>query len=393
MQIESIQLKNFRAFKDMHMRNIPRFCVIVGANGAGKSTLFRVFGFLKDALTDNLQVAFTKLGGSRGFEEVRSRNTTGPIQIELKFREADRRPLITYSLKINEENGKIVIEEEVLQYRRGQKGKPWRYLDFKRGTGTAITNEFANVTNESELSRVEQTLKSSDILAIKGLAQFQDFPAVKALGDLIENWHISDFHIQSVGAESRGYANHLSPDADNLPLVIEHLHKNYPEIFHQILKKLSERIPGISTIEPKMTEEGRILLKFRDGAFKEPFLSPYVSDGTIKMLAYLVLLYDPEPHPLLCVEEPENQLYPKLLAELAEEFRSYAHRGEQVFVSTHSPDFLNAIELSEVFYLVKRNGYSEIQRAKENKQIKTYVDAGDSIGALWREGFFEGVDP
>lgn len=135
------------------------------------------------------------------------------------------------------------------------------------------------------------------------------------------------------------------------------------------------------------------MLRFKDGAFEDPFLARYVSDGTIKMFAYLLLLYDPNPHPLLCVEEPENQLYPKLLWELAEEFRSYATRGGQVFVSTHSPDFLNAVELDEVFWLVKEDGYTKIKRARDDKQIKAFMEAGDKMGYLWKQGFFEGVDP
>ena len=146
-------------------------------------------------------------------------------------------------------------------------------------------------------------------------------------------------------------------------------------------------------MEAKDTEEGRILLKFQDGAFEDPFLARHVSDGTIKMLAYLTLLYDPHPHPLLCVEEPENQLYPRLMTELAEEFRSYAQRGGQVFVSTHSPDFLNALELDEVCWLVKRDGYSDIHRAKDNEQIAAYMAEGDQLGYLWKQGFFDGVDP
>ncbi len=141
------------------------------------------------------------------------------------------------------------------------------------------------------------------------------------------------------------------------------------------------------------TEEGRVLLRFRDGSFKDPFLARYVSDGTIKMFAYLVLLYDPSPHPLLCVEEPENLLYPKLLWELAEEFRGYSNRGGQVFVSTHSPDFLNAIKLEEVFWLTKEHGYSEFHPAVENEQVKAYMEDGDQMGYLWKEGFFEGADP
>ena len=111
------------------------------------------------------------------------------------------------------------------------------------------------------------------------------------------------------------------------------------------------------------------------------------------MLAYLTLLYDPDPHPLLCVEEPENQLYPKLLWELAEEFRSYSNRGGQVFVSTHSPDFLNATRLEEVFWLEKDNGYTKIVRARDDKQVAAYMKEGDQMGYLWKQGFFGGVDP
>ena len=133
--------------------------------------------------------------------------------------------------------------------------------------------------------------------------------------------------------------------------------------------------------------------KSRDGAFTEPFLARFVSDGTIKILAYLVLLHDPKPRPLLCVEEPENQLYPSMLATLGEEFRDYARRAGQVFVSTHSPDLLNAAKLDEVFLLVKKGGYTEVRRAYDDEQLRAYMEDGDQMGHLWKQGLFEGVDP
>jgi len=350
MKIESIRLKNFKAFKNVELTDLPNFCVVVGANGTGKSTIFQVFEFLRDAMTSNVNAALARLGGSRGFKEVRSRNSKGPIEIELKFRAGKDSPLTTYFVQINEKQGKAIIDREILKYRRGSSGQPWHFLDFSKGRGTAVTNELDSVTDSGQLKREEQILKSPDILAIKGLAQFERFPAVMALGDFIENWHISDFNISKARPEQEaGAAEHLSREGENLSLVIEYLYNNHKIIFDKILSLLKMRIPGISHVESKTTEEGRVLLKFQDGLFEDPFLARYVSDGTIKMLAYLSLLYDPQPHPLLCVEEPENQLYPKLLWELAEEFRSYANRGGQVFVSTHSPDFLNATKLDEVF--------------------------------------------
>jgi predicted ATPase len=397
MKIEYIRLKNFRAFRDVTLKDIPDFCVLVGANGTGKSTLFGVFGFLRDAMSTNVTAALGRLGGSRGFQEVRSRGSTGPIEIELKIRAEigrSRTSLITYEISIEEEDGRPVVAREVLKYRRGSSGKPWHFIDFVRGSGEAVTNELDSVADEGQLKREKQVLRSPDILAIKGLAQFQRFPAAVALGRLIENWHLSDFHISRARPEQEaGYAEHLSREGENLSLVIEYLHKHHLPVFRAILARLTKRVPGITDVDAKTTEEGRVLLKFQDGAFEDPFLARYVSDGTIKMLAYLVLLYDPAPHPLLCVEEPENQLYPSLLWDLAEEFRAYAVRGGQVFVSTHSPDFLNAVQIDEAFWLVKKSGYTEVRRASDDAQVAALIAEGDQLGYLWNQGLFSGVDP
>lgn len=395
MRIETLRLKNFRAFRNVEMSEVPQFCVIVGANSAGKSTLFDVFGFLKDCLTYNVTRALQSRGG---FREVVSRGCESEsISIELQFRltitGADR--LVTYLLEIRNLAGKPCIEREVLRYKRGRHGSPYHFLDFTRGSGYAVTNEEDFDKTEDELDREEQVLNSPDMLAIKGIGQFTRFKAANAFRQLIENWHISDFHINMArgSKDIAGYSDHLSDSGDNLQLVANHLYENHPKIFKKAIAAMKSRVPGIGNIQPEPTADGRLLLKFQDGSFKDPFIDRYVSDGTIKMFAYLVLLYDPSPHPLLCVEEPENQLYPQLLWELAEEFRSYANRGGQVFVSTHSPDFLNAVRLDEVFWLVKNDGYTQVNRARENKQVATYMADGDQMGYLWKEGFFEGVDP
>ncbi|SPD73309.1 Chromosome segregation protein SMC [uncultured Desulfobacterium sp.] len=395
MKIESLRLKNFKMFHDVEMLDIPNFCVIIGANGTGKSTLFDVFGFLKDCLTYNVTTALQSRGG---FKELVSRGTSeDSIVIELQYRMpiTGVERLVTYHLEVALERGRPIISREILRYKRGRHGSPYHFLDFTKGSGYAILNEEDFSKSEEELQRESQNLDKPDILAIKGLGQFQRFKAANAFRQLIENWHVSDFHINLArgSKDIAGYADHLSVSGDNLQLVANRLFETEEKLFKTIIKKMKMRVPGISAIEPEPTKDGRLLLKFQDGSFKDPFIDKYVSDGTIKMFAYLILLHDPQPHPLLCVEEPENQLYPKLLWELAEEFRDYANRGGQVFVSTHSPDFLNAIRLEEVFWLVKKDGYAEIRRARDDKQISDYMAEGDQMGYLWEQGFFEGADP
>ena len=392
MQIESIDIKNYRLFRDTRLRDIPRLCVLVGANGTGKSTLFDVFSFLKDALAMNVGKALTKRGGYR---EVASRGFTDePIELTLQFRLeiTGRERLVTYMLKIAPGvDGKPVVEREVLRYKRGSYGAPFRFLDFSRGQGYTIEEDFSKP--DEQLTREEQQLDAPDILAIKGLGQFERFKAASAFRLMIENWHISDFHVSEARpSQEDGFAEHLSTRGDNLPLVANYLFEHHRDRFDRVLAAMKRRVPGVSVVEAKPTEDGRLVLRFQDGSFKDPFIARYVSDGTIKMFAYLVLLNDPKPYPLLAVEEPENQLYPELLAELAEEFREYAERGGQVFIATHSPDFLNALALHEIYCLRKTQGFATISRASESENLRALFDAGDLPGYLWKQGLFEGLN-
>lgn len=393
MKIVSIKIKNYRVFENIEIKNIPAFCVIIGANGTGKSTLFDIFGFLRDALKNNIRQALQIRGG---FNEVVTRGKQNEdIEIELKFRMEILRTerLVTYVLIVGQNKQKPIIKREILRYKRGEYGSPFHFLDFQRGQGYAIKNE-EDFKSDEELEREEQQLESADILAIKGLGQFQRFKAANAFRSLIENWHVSDFHISDArGSKDALYAEHLSPTGDNMAVVAQYIYQEHPEIFEEILKRMQARVPGVSKVEAKNTEDGRLILKFQDQAFKDPFIDRYVSDGTMKMFAYLILLFDPKPHPLLCVEEPENQLYPSLLQKLAEEFDSYAHRGGQVFVSTHSPYFLNAVPLDSIFWLIKEQGITKIQKATDNANLINLVEAGDLPGYLWNQGWFEGVAP
>ena len=408
MRIEKIRIKNYKVFRDTEIKDykvskdgkvtnlpLPNMCVFLGANGVGKTTLFDVFGFLSEALKSNVKAAINNRGG---YKEVISRDGAGDIEFEIKFRNSEpKAPVITYELFIglNEKNQPIVTKE-TLKYRRGQTGKPFLFLDFEKGKGYAIKNEyqFDKEKQNFKEEREEQILESPDILAIKGLGQFQKFKAISSFRKLLENWFVSNFETQSArNIEEIGVSEHLSKTGDNLAQVTKYIYENHREIFDKILAKMASRVPGISSVEAKETEDGRIIMRFKDGNFKDPFISRWVSDGTIKMFAYLILLNDPNPHPLLCIEEPENYLHHELLPELAEEFREYANRGGQVFVSTHSPDFVNALKIDELFWLNKKNGYTSIENANKDEAVKGLVEEGDLLGNIWKQGYLKGSGP
>lgn len=389
MQIESIKIHNYKVLKDVEVKDISNMAVFLGKNGVGKTTFFDVFGFLHDCLIGNVKTALARRGG---FNEVISRNQEGTIDFEIKFRAKETEPLITYQLSIGLDERKFpVVSSEILKFRRGSKGQPWKVLDFKNGEGIAIEGVLNTNEDVTNAIRKSQKLDSPDILAIKGLGQFKEFEAVATFRRLIEDWYVADFKVDAARERNESvYGEDLTRTGDNLSIVTKYIYDNYPENFQKIIKSMKERIPGVDDIQAKETDDGYIVLKFQNGEFKNPFSAKFVSDGTIKMFTYLVLLNSPMKHALLCIAEPENQLYPELLEELAEEFRLYALNGGQVFVSTHSPDFLNAIDANEVFYFEKKNGFTQIKKATENELFMNCIEQGDLPGSLWKQGILTG---
>jgi predicted ATPase len=171
------------------------------------------------------------------------------------------------------------------------------------------------------------------------------------------------------------------------------MEREYPKRFRTILDRIAEKIPGVRKIDTEKTPDGRLLLRFNDRGFEDPFYAQQMSDGTLKIFAYLLLLEDPTPPPFLCVEEPENGLYHKLLESLALEFRDHASNqrlGSQVFVTTHQPYFVDALSPDEVWVLEKgEDGFSLIRRASDDPTVVNMVNEGLPLGGLWYSDYLD----
>jgi predicted ATPase len=386
-RIEYLRVKNYQALCDLELKEISPLTVFLGPNGSGKSTIFDVFAFLSECFITGLRRAWDKRGR---FRELRTRGEDGPIVIELKYREKPKYPIITYHLAIDEGGKGPYVAEEWLQWRRGRRGQPFRFLDFQQGKGRVISGELPDEQDE----RIDEQLDSPEMLAVNTLGQFAKHPRVSALRRFITGWYLSYLRADTTrGLPEAGPQERLSSIGDNLPNVIQYLKEQQPDLLDIILKTLSARVPRLEKVEAEPMQDGRLLLQIKDAPFERPVLAKFASDGTLKMLAYLTLLYDPEPPQLIGIEEPENQLHPRLLPELAEECRNAAARS-QLLITTHSPYFVNGLQPKELWVLYRdENGFTRAQRAYDMEGVKEFMENGAQLGHLWMEGYFNVGDP
>jgi predicted ATPase len=386
-RIESLRVENYRALRQVELDNLTKMTVLLGPNGSGKSTLFDVFNFLSECFQFGLRHAWDRRGRGR---ELKTRSASGPIVFDLKYRESRGTPVISYHLAIDEGSRGPEVIEEWLQWRRGTSGKPFRFLEFRRGVGRAVSGELP----DAEDQRKDTTLRSPDLIAVNTLGQLAEHPRVAALREFITDWYVSYLSIdQTRNQPEAGPQERLTKGGDNLANVIQHLKEQYPERLEHIFAVLRQRIPRLERVEAEPMPDGRLLLQIKDAPFELPVLSKFASDGTMKMLAYLTVLYNPEPPRFIGIEEPENFLHPRLLPELAEECRA-ASEHSQLLITSHSPFLLDAIRADEVRVLYRNEqGFTQAVRACDIQGIPELVRAGASLGYLWMEGHFGLGDP
>jgi predicted ATPase len=424
-KIEGISIHNFRSLRDIKLGKLWKsqtdeplkpLTAVIGKNGTGKSTLFDAFGFLADCLKSGVEEA-CDLRGRGGFNRIRSQGQSGPIEFEVYYKEGVNSRPITYELSIGlDASGRPYVQKERLRQRRkGEpRGWPFSFLLLNDGRGVVWKGEFEgsemddqqlnlpglieSIKKGERLKESKETeiveLEDKRKLGIATLGALKQHPRISAFRRFIEGWYLSYFSPDSARSlPLAGPQKHLNVHGDNLGNVVQFMEREHPQLFNGILNRIAKKIPGVDKIETDKTADGRLLLRFNDKGFKDPFYAQQMSDGTLKIFAYLLLLEDPSPPPLLCIEEPENGLYHKLLEALAEEFRIYATAkkvGAQIFITTHQPYFVDALLPSEVWVLEKGDdGFSTIRRASDDPIVKNMVEEGLPLGGLWYSDYLD----
>lgn len=426
-KIEGFRIKNYRVLKDVTLgklwnmqlsQPLTPMTAVIGKNGVGKSSLFDAFGFLADCLKLGIEEACDNRGRG-GFERIRSQGTNEPIEFHVYYKQDGKSRPITYELSIDldEKRRPYVKYERLRQRRKGQKhGWPFSFLMLNEGRGVVwkgeelgqqieegrsdfdLFNLMKKIESDIQTEESPETdvieLQDKRKLGIATLGALKQHPRIASFREFIEGWYLSYFTPDAARSlPLAGPQRHLNIHGDNIGNVVQFMEREHPKRFKNILNRIAEKIPGIEKIDTEESPDKRLLLRFNDKGFDDPFYAQQISDGTLKVFAYLLLLEDPKPPPFICIEEPENGLYHKLLEALASEFRLRAtgrKNAPQLFITTHQPYFVDALAPDETWILEKgADGFSTIQRASDDETVKAMVDEGLPLGSLWYSDYLD----
>jgi predicted ATPase len=400
-QLLGLRIQNFKSLADVKLGQVgygqgsplPALTCFIGPNGSGKSALLDGFGFMADCLREGVEAA-CDMPQRGGFSKLRTQGKEGAIRFDLYYRENPQARPITYSFAVDEVDGvPAVVEETLRQRRKGQKhGRPYPFLRLERGAGRVWSGDATE--DEEGAKSLEIELDDIGRLGITTLGQLKEHPRIVGLRSYIENWYLSYFVPEMARRlPPAGAQKHLDRTGENLGNVVQYMERTHPERFQSVLDRIAKKIPGIGSISHERSPDGRLLLRFNEQGYTDPFYQQSMSDGTLKMFAYLLLLEDPEPRPFIGIEEPENGLYHKLLEDLARELLRHAERSQgrtQILITTHSPYFVDALKPEQVWLMEKdEHGQTRVTRTADIPIISEMVKEEIPLGSLWYSNHFE----
>lgn len=393
-----LRVKNFKAFEDLAIGQVeygsgtplPRFACFIGPNGSGKSSLLDVFGFIADCMLEGVEPACDKPHRG-GFERLRTQGASGAISFELFFDDDDPARPIVYDFKINLKDGvPVVVSENLRQRRQSQtRGKPYYFLKLADGDGKAWVGETVEGDN------VGATIALADLsrLGLTTLGNLSEHPRIVRLREYVQQWYLSYFVPDAARKQPpAGAQRWLDREGTNIANVLQYFQRTHPKQFKSIVAQIVASIPGLAGLRVEESSDKRLLLRFDEHGYRYPFYQQSMSDGTLKMLAYALLLADPAPRPFIGIEEPENGLYIVLIEHLARLFVEHTEGSSptQIFVTTHLPYFVDALQPEQVWIMRKdRRGRSKATRVADLANVSELNKQGIPLGAQWYSNHFE----
>lgn len=403
-KVLGIAIQNYGCLKNIKMgqlysdrggKPLGNMVAVIGPSGNGKSTLADAFGFLSDCLASDVETA-CDANNRGGYEQIISQGTKDPIHFEIYYRETNKATPITYELTIDTDKvGRPYVKEERLRQRVQKNGRPLSFLYLTEGKGYAFEGESGGQDEEKQEftgQKVSVELNERRKLGIVTLGAMKQYTRIENFLSFLRSWYLCYFTPDTARQiQTTAPTPYLDRTGSNLNNVAQYMYRENPGDFKKILNDIQTKLPNIRKIEPIKLENGQMALEFWQNNFDKPFFSQRMSDGTLKLFAYYMLLHEKNPRQLVFIEEPENGLYHQYLAQLATEMSKNVGTGsgKQLFVTTHSPFFVNALLPEQVWVLDKdESGFSTAKRASDYEFVSDLVEEGAYMGDLWYSRYF-----
>lgn len=401
--LRRIRAENFLSLREVDVTLGP-LNVLVGPNGAGKTNLLNVIRFLGDTARQDLVNAVGRFGGFSGilFRGKRNNNTISLLVEAEVTRNASYRAPDAYTLKLRSgpkprsRDGKpdrpSLVREEMFTFKR------------TRGPGKRITIAGANISvavaSDKESSEkpgpslsIDQ--ESSGLSTLQRLGQDMGAPQVKELASIFETFRVFDVNVEVARLPSPEMsAKRLKDNSSNLASFLVYLSEEHPETFECVMDDMRHIMPGFRSLHFVRLggAAAGVAIEIEELALTGRTPLGRASFGTIRALALLAMLHDPDPPMLTCVEEIDHGLHPYALDRIIDRLREASART-QFLVATHSPTLVNRLEASELIVCERdaETGASRIP-AFDSKLIPGMEEAsGLRPGELWFSGTLGGV--
>lgn len=387
-------VKMGKLFSDQSSKELGNMIAVIGASGNGKSTLADAFGFISDCLSGDVESA-CDANNRGGYDQLISQGSAEPIHFEIYYKETSNSRPITYELTIGKDKkNRPYVKEERLWQHRLKNSCPLSFLYLIDGKGYAFSGADGGQNDSGSIEGSKEEVELSDIrkLGIVTLGAMKQYSRIEMFLDFLKSWFLCYFAPNTARqVQTSAPTPHLNRTGSNLNNVAQYMYRENPDEFKKILADIQTKIPNITRIEPIKMPNGQMVLEFQQKGFDQPFFSPRMSDGTLKLFAYYLLLHEKNPRQLVFIEEPENGLYHQYLTDLAIEMRKNVGTGytKQLFVTTHSPFFVNALAPEQVWVLEKgEDGFSAIRQASSYEFVSDLIEEGAEMGDLWYSKYF-----
>jgi predicted ATPase len=391
--LREIRLSNLLSFgPDTPALGLERLNVLIGPNGAGKSNLIEALALMRATpippqTTSNADVRGVMRRGGGTREWVWKGAKSQPASVELVVKNPKGRKALRHRFAFRSHGNGFQLYDEQIENETPYDDQAEAYFYYRFQDGNPVVN------TASEEGR--RLARESVNLELSILAQRRDpelYPEITYLADTYERWRIyrewafgrNTVFREPQKADMRN--DRLEEDFSNLGLFLSRLSMT-PKATRAILDGLMDLYDGLTDFKV-IVQGGNVQVFFTEGDFSIP--ATRLSDGTLRYLCLLAILCDPEPPPLICIEEPELGLHPDILPKLADLLVAASERT-QLIVTTHSDILVDAMTdyPEAVVVCEKHDGRTEMRRLKK-EDLVTWLDKY-RLGQLWTTGQIGGT--